>query len=135
MDITHGIHFSYTYAITSGWILTHFCWNYVSRFCIWKITEKLCKEKSGVITCDEKYLPWFGVGYEFYSTLWVFSIPSPRLGDRKHTTRRIKIISIPKPWEILYLLTGHILLLLGMVKWLSILNEAYVYFRMFTNIK
>ena len=25
------------------------------------------------------------------------------LGDRKHTTRWIKIISNPKPWEILYL--------------------------------
>ena len=28
---------------------------------------------------------------------------SPRLGDRKHTTRWIKIISNPKPWEILYI--------------------------------
>jgi hypothetical protein len=33
----------------------------------------------------------------------VFSIPSPRLGDRKHTTRWIKIISHHKPWEILYI--------------------------------
>ena len=33
----------------------------------------------------------------------VFSIPSPRLGDRKHTTRWIKILSNPKLWEILYL--------------------------------
>jgi hypothetical protein len=32
------------------------------------------------------------------------SIPSPRLGDRKHTTRWIKIILHHKPWEILYLL-------------------------------
>jgi hypothetical protein len=28
--------------------------------------------------------------------------PLPRLGDRKHTTRWIKIISHQKPWEILY---------------------------------
>jgi hypothetical protein len=34
----------------------------------------------------------------------VFSIPSPRLGDRKHTTRWIKIVSHQKPWEILYFL-------------------------------
>jgi hypothetical protein len=32
----------------------------------------------------------------------VFSIPSPRLGDRKHKTHWIKIISHHKPWEILY---------------------------------
>ena len=29
--------------------------------------------------------------------------PSPRLGDRKHTTRCIKIISNSNPWEILYM--------------------------------
>jgi hypothetical protein len=41
--------------------------------------------------------------YDFYPTRCVFSIPSPRLGDRKYTTRWIKIISYHKPWEILYL--------------------------------
>jgi hypothetical protein len=40
--------------------------------------------------------------YDFYPTRCV-SIPSPRLGDRKHTTRWIKIISHHKPWKILYL--------------------------------
>ena len=33
----------------------------------------------------------------------MLSIPSPRLGDRKHTTCWIKIISNPNPWEILYI--------------------------------
>jgi hypothetical protein len=33
----------------------------------------------------------------------VISIPSPRLGDRNHTTGWIKIISHHKPWEILYI--------------------------------
>jgi hypothetical protein len=36
--------------------------------------------------CDKKNLPWFLAGYNFYSTLCVFSIPLPRLRDRKHTT-------------------------------------------------
>jgi hypothetical protein len=40
--------------------------------------------------------------YDFYPTRCVFSIPSPRLGDRKHTTRWMKIIPHHKPWEILY---------------------------------
>ena len=57
-------------------------------------SERLLK-KSGVITFDKKNLPCFGVGYDFYPTCWVFSIPSSRLGDRKHTTRWIKIISNP----------------------------------------
>ena len=35
--------------------------------------------------------------------IYVFPIPSPRLGDRKHATHWIKIISNHKPWEILYL--------------------------------
>jgi hypothetical protein len=46
--------------------------------------------------------------YDFYSTRCVFSIPSPRLGERNHTARWIKIISHHKTWEILYL--SHIFL-------------------------
>jgi hypothetical protein len=53
--------------------------------------------------CDKKNLPWFVIWYDFYPTLCVFSIPSPRLGDRKYKTRWIKVISNHKPWEILYL--------------------------------
>ena len=56
--------------------------------------------KSSVITYDKKNLPWFGVVYDFYPT-----IPSPRLRDRKHTTRWIKIISNPKSWEMSYIYT------------------------------
>jgi hypothetical protein len=52
--------------------------------------------------CDKKNFPWFVAGYDFYPTRCSFSIPSPRLGDRKHTSW-IKIISSHKPWEILYL--------------------------------
>ena len=59
--------------------------------------------KNQIKICEKKNLPWFMVRYDFYPTLCVFSIPSPRLGDRKHTTRWIKIISNHKPWEILYL--------------------------------
>jgi hypothetical protein len=33
----------------------------------------------------------------------VFSIPEPWRGDRKRTTRWIKIISNHKPWEILFI--------------------------------
>jgi hypothetical protein len=40
---------------------------------------------------------WYG----FCQTRFVFSIPSPRLGDRKHTSW-IHIISHHKTWEILY---------------------------------
>jgi hypothetical protein len=56
---------------------------------------------------------YFGQGYSgercgpwasCYPTRCVSSIPSPRLRDRKHTTRWIKIISHHKPWEILYIL-------------------------------
>jgi hypothetical protein len=43
---------------------------------------------------------WFDMNF---IQLVVFSIPSPRLGDRKHKTRWIKIISNHKPWEILYI--------------------------------
>ena len=43
-----------------------------------------------------------------FPTHWVFSIPSPRLRDRKHTTPWIKIISHHKPWEILYTWTSPI---------------------------
>ena len=49
-------------------------------------------------------LPWFVIRYDFYPTRWVFFIPSSRLGDRKYTTRWIKIISNHKPWEILNLI-------------------------------
>ena len=61
-------------------------------------TEKLCKDKNDIVTCDKKNTPCFGVGYDFYPT--VFSIPEPLRGDRKHTTSWIKIIS--NPWEILH---------------------------------
>ena len=33
--------------------------------CIYKATEKLCKDRNGVVTCDKKNLPRFVVGYEF----------------------------------------------------------------------
>jgi hypothetical protein len=33
------------------------------------------------VICDKKNLPWFVIWYDFYPTR-VFSIPSPRLGDR-----------------------------------------------------
>ena len=38
------------------------------------------------VTCDKKNLPWVVVWYDLYPTRCAFSIPSPRLGDRKHTT-------------------------------------------------
>ena len=63
------------------------------------------KIKNGVVTCDKKNLPWFVVRYDFCPTPCMFSIPSPRLGDRKHTTCWIKIIFNHKPWEILYIYT------------------------------
>jgi hypothetical protein len=44
--------------------------------------------------------------YDFYPTRCVIFIPSPRLGDRNHTTHWIKIISHHKKWEILYLPTS-----------------------------
>ena len=65
-------------------------------------TEKLCQDRNCVETCDKNNLTWFGVGCDFYPTRWVFSISSTRLWDR-HQTRWIKIISNPKPREILYL--------------------------------
>ena len=35
---------------------------------------------------------------------WIrFSIPEPCRGERKHSTSWIKIISKPKPWEILFI--------------------------------
>ena len=77
-----------------------YCCNDVINFnCILKATEKLCKDKNGIVTCDEKNLPWFLVGYDFYPTCCVFPISSRRLGDRKHTTCWIKIISNHKPCQ------------------------------------
>ena len=67
------------------------------------VTGKLYQDRNGVLTCDKKILPWFGVGYDSYPTHWLFSISSPRLRDKKHTIRWIQIVSIPKPTEILYL--------------------------------
>ena len=32
-------------------------------------TEKLCKDKNGVITCNKKNLPWFVFGYDFHQQL------------------------------------------------------------------
>ena len=52
--------------------------------------------------------------YDFYPTRCVFSIPSPRLGDRKHTTRWIKIIYHRKTLdslEILYIIRFQRILL------------------------
>ena len=34
MDITHGINFSHTTAMTSQWIITQYCWKDVRNFCI-----------------------------------------------------------------------------------------------------
>jgi hypothetical protein len=34
--------------------------------------------------CDEKNLPWFVAGYDFYPTR-MFSMPSLRLRDKKNT--------------------------------------------------
>ena len=44
------------------------------------------------------------VVYDFYPTCCVFYIPPPKLGDRKDTTRWMKIIYNHKPWEVLYIL-------------------------------
>ena len=43
------------------------------------------------------------VGYDFYPTGCVFSIPKPWRGDKKYTTSWIKIISNHKPWEIRFI--------------------------------
>jgi hypothetical protein len=43
------------------------------------------------------------IKYDLLPTHCVLSIPSPRLGDRKHTTHWIKIISHHKTQEILYM--------------------------------
>ena len=60
------------------------------------------KIKNGVVTCDKKNLPWLDMIF-IQLAVYTFSTPSPRLGDRKHTTRWIKIICNHKPWGILYL--------------------------------
>ena len=71
-----------------------------------KATEKFCKNRNGVVTCGKKDFPWFVVVYDIYPTRFVFSIPLPRLKNKKKNTNRwIKIIYIPKSWEILYLST------------------------------
>ena len=44
--------------------------------------------------CDKKNIPRFGVGYDFYPTLWVFSIPELKLVDRKHATSWILIFTV-----------------------------------------
>jgi hypothetical protein len=40
----------------------------------------------------------------------MFSIPLPRLGDKKHTSHWIKIISNYKPWCILCVYTTHLII-------------------------
>ena len=65
-------------------------------------TEKLFKDKK-VTACDKTNLSWFWVGYGFYPTRTVFPVPSPRLRDRKQTTRLIKTTPNAKPREVLYL--------------------------------
>ena len=40
----------------------------------------LCKDKNGGATCDINNLPWFVIGYDFYPTSCVFSIPKPLHG-------------------------------------------------------
>jgi hypothetical protein len=63
--------------------------------------------------------------YDFYPTRCVFSIPSPRLADRKHTIRWIKIISHHKTWEILYIQNiSHWYLQKRMYVWKN--NKLYV---------
>ena len=57
---------------------------------------KLWKDKNVVVTRDEKNLLRFIVGNDFYPTSYVYSIPEPWRGDRKHMTRWIKIISTHK---------------------------------------
>jgi hypothetical protein len=69
-----------------------------------KVTRLYSPKNIWYVICDKKNFPWFVIWYDFYPTRCVFSIPSPRLGDRKHKTRWLKIISNHKPWEILYLL-------------------------------
>jgi hypothetical protein len=54
-------------------------------------------------------MPWFVMWYDFYPMSCVFSIPTQRLGDRKHTSW-MKIISHHKTWEILFI-TPYLFLL------------------------
>jgi hypothetical protein len=68
-----------------------------------KVTRLYSPKNIWYVICDKKNLPWFVIWYDFYPTRCMFSIPSPRLGDRKHKTRWLKIISNHKPWEILYI--------------------------------
>jgi hypothetical protein len=67
-----------------------------------KVTRLYSPKNNWYVICDKKNLPCFVMWYDFYLTHSVFSISSPRIGDRKHKTRWIKIISNHKPWEILY---------------------------------
>jgi hypothetical protein len=68
-----------------------------------KVTRLYSAKNNWFIICDKKNLPWFVIWYDFSPTRFVFSIPSPRLRDRKHKTCWIKIIANHKPWEILYI--------------------------------
>jgi hypothetical protein len=54
-------------------------------------------------------LPWFVMWYDFYPMSCVFSIPAPRLRDRKHMSW-MKVISHHKTWEILFI-TPYLFLL------------------------
>jgi hypothetical protein len=58
-----------------------------------KVTRLYSQKNNWYIICDKKNLPWFVIWYDCYPTRCVISIPSPRLGNRKHKTRWIKIIS------------------------------------------
>jgi hypothetical protein len=67
-----------------------------------KVSRLYSPKNNWYVICDKKKPPWFVIWYDFYPTRYVFPIPSPRLGDRKHKTRWMKTIS-NKPWEIFYI--------------------------------
>ena len=66
-------------------------------------------------------------------TCCVFSIPSPRLGDRKHTTCWLKIISNHNPWEILYI--GMFEICLGVEKKIYKAKHQYLFYTFYPKIK
>jgi hypothetical protein len=68
-----------------------------------KVTRLYSPKNNRFVICDKKNLQRLVIWYDFYPTRCVFSVPSPRLGDRKHKTCWIKIISNHKPWEIVYI--------------------------------
>ena len=60
--------------MTSQWIITY---NTVEM----TLGTFASKDRNGVVTCDEKNLPWFVVGYDFNPTCCVFS---KNLLDKNH---------------------------------------------------